>query len=145
MQGMDTIGVLKMVGGRYEFRSDAAGMTVRGDYAEWVLSAAAEMMEVVARRETEGKIDELETLCEFGEADPVELDSARYDMRSRFEVLPQCTVSMGDMDYRWVAPEGRERLRDEFDGHPMKRVHDMALTRNDSFLENENGVDTSGN
>jgi hypothetical protein len=52
---------------------------------------------------------------------------------------------MGDMDYRWVAPEGRAKLREEFDGHPMKRVHDMALTRNDSFLANENGVDTSGN
>jgi hypothetical protein len=120
-------------------------MTIKGDFAEWVLSAAAEMLEVVARREAEGRITELEAMCEFGEAEPVELDSARYDQRARFEVLPQCTVSLGDMDYRWVSPEGRKKLNDEFGGHPMKRVHDMALTRNDSFLENENGVDTSGN
>jgi len=141
---MDALGVLTKVGDRYEFSCEQMALVVRGDYAEWVLSAAAEMMEIIARRESEGRIDELETLAEFGEADTIEVDSARYDMRARFEILPQCLVSMGDMDYRWVAPEGREKLKDEFDGHAIKRVNDMALTRNDTFLENENGIDTSG-
>lgn len=140
---MDTLGVLKMEGGRYEFRHSELGLVVRGDYAEWVLSAAAELIDVMARRDAEGRIEELQTLCEFGEADEIEIDSAKYDMRARFEVMPQCLVTMGAVDYRWIAPEGRDKSGEDFAGNPMKRISDMSLTRNDTFLENEDGVDTT--
>lgn len=140
---METLGILTKSGGRYEFRHDPLALVVRGDYAEWVLAAAAELMDVIARREAEGRIEELETLQEFGEVEPIELDSAKFDMRARFEAVPQCLVTMGSMDYRWVAPEARESGIPPFEGHPIKRVHDMSLTRNDTFLQNEDGVDTS--
>ena len=140
---METLGVLTKSGGRYEYRHESLALVVRGDYAEWVLAAAAELMDVIAKREAEGKLEELETLQEFGEAEPIELDSAKFDMQARFEAVPQCLVTMGTMDYRWVAPEGRDQAEGVFDGHPIKRVHDMSLTRNDTFLRNEDGVDTS--
>lgn len=140
---METYGRLTKSDGRFEFRCDEMNLVVRGDYAEWVLNAAAEMMDTLARKEMEGRLDELETLCEFGEADPVELDVVKWDMKSRFEILPQCTVTIGSIDYKWIAPEGRDKAEEDFAGHPVKRVQNMALTRNDSFLVNENGVDTS--
>lgn len=138
---MEHVGYLKEVAGRFEFRHEASDLVVRGDFAEWVLAAAAEIMSSAAKVEVESKLDELTTLSEFGEASPIEVDSARYAMKARFEVMPQCTVTMGRHDYRWVAPEARERLAGEFDHGPVKRIHDMALTRNDTFLENEPGVD----
>ena len=134
---------MKEVDGRYEFRHEPTGLIVRGDFSEWVLAAAAEVLAISARAEGEGRLDELATLTEFGEASPVEVDSARFELNARFEVVPQCTVMMGSQDYRWVAPEGRARLAGDFDHGPVKRIHDMALTRRDTFLENENGVDTS--
>jgi hypothetical protein len=140
---METIGSLIKTAGRYEFRCHDSGMVVRGDHPEWVLSAAAEMQGVVALRECESRIDELESLCTFGEAEPVDLDAARYEMKARFEIVPQCLITLGGQDYRWVASEGREKLAPEFDGQPVARVHDMSLTRNDSFLVNEPGVGES--
>lgn len=138
---MEHVGYLKEVDGRFEYRDGRTGLVVRGDFAEWVLAAAAEVLASAAKAESEGKLDELSTLAEFGEASSVEVDSARFAMRSRFEAMPQCTVTMGSHDYRWVAPEARDRLPGEFDHGPVKRIHDMALTRNDTFLENEDGVD----
>jgi hypothetical protein len=140
---MEQIGSLKEVDGRYEFRHEPSGLVVRGDFYEWVLAAAAEVLATAAKAEDEGRVDELASLSEFGEANPIEVDSARYALKARFEMVPQCTVTMGSHDYRWVAPEARDRLPGEFDNAPFRRIHDMALTRNDTFLENEDGVDTS--
>ncbi len=138
---MDGIGCLREKDGRFEFHFGELGLVVRGRYAEWVLSAAAEIIAKVARMDSESKLDELQSLVEFGEADIIDLDAARFDQKSRFEVLPQCVVSMGAMDYRWADKEAREQLVGEFDGHALKRLVDMSLTRNDSFLQNDEGVD----
>jgi hypothetical protein len=140
---MDDIGYLKRVDGRYEFRCEELKLCVRGDFAEWVMAAAAEMMTVLAKQESEGRLNELETLVEFGEASEIEIDALKFEIKERFEILPQCSVTIARMDYRWAATEARARVPEEFDGHPMKRVHSMAMTRNDTFLANENGVDTS--
>lgn len=140
---MERNGNLKEVNGRFEYRDDTIGLIVRGDYAEWVLAAAAEMTANAAKVEGEGRVDELATLAEFGEASSIEVDSAKLAMKSRFEIVPQCTVTMGSHDYRWVAAEAREKLPGEFDHGPVRRIHDMALTRNDTFLENEDGVSNS--
>ena len=40
-----------------------------------------------------------------------------------------------------AAAEGRAKMPDEFGSSPLKRVHDMSLTQNESFLKNEDGVD----
>jgi hypothetical protein len=137
---MEIIGKLTEDNGRIEFRCERSGLVVRGDYPEWVLAAAAEMLAAVAEKEIEGRIEELSALVEFGEATETAVEGARWEHKSRFEIVPQCTVTMGSTEYRWVAPDAEAVRIGEFDGHPVKRVHDMALTRNDSFLVNEPGV-----
>ena len=142
---METTGKLVKKDQRYEFQCAESGIVVRGDYAEWVLAAASEVMANLAKRECDGHIDEMEALAEFGEADPIDLDTAKFEMNSRFEIVPQCTVTLSGMDYRWVAPEGRQDTGDDLGSNPIERLHDMSLTRNNSFLVNETGVDTSNN
>ncbi len=138
---METIGYLKEVGGRFEFHFDKLGLVVRGNFAEWVLAAAAEIIRDTAKLDADSRIDELQALIEFGEASEIELDAAKFDIQARFEVLPQCVVTMGTMDYRWADEEARKKLMNEFDGHTLRRLHDMSMTRNDTFLKNEDGVD----
>lgn len=140
---MKEIGKLIEADGRYEFRFDEKSLIVRGDHPEWVMRAVAEVLETTEKLEAESKIDELESLVEFEVVTPIEVDSAKYAMKERFETIPQCIVTMGKMDYRWAAKEGRDILNEEFDGHAVKRINDMSLTFNDTFLQNEDGVDTT--
>jgi len=140
---MKQIGQLIEADGRYEFRHNQMALVVRGDHPEWVLQAASEVMSQTCKLELESKIDELETLVEFDEASPIDVDSAKYSHRERFEVIPQCLVTMGKLDYRWAAAAGREMMGERFDGHTVARVQDMSLTYSDSFLNNVDGVDTS--
>lgn len=140
---METIGYLKESGGRFEFHFDQLGLVIRGAYPEWVLAAASEIIRDTAKLEADSKAEELAALVEFGEASELDIDSHKVDTKFRFEVLPQCVVTMGTMDYRWADEEARKKMPQEFDGHSMKRIHDMSLTRNDSFLDNEEGVDMS--
>ncbi len=137
------LGQLFEADGRYEFRYGDLNLIVRGDHPEWVLQAAGEVLGRTARLEKESLIDELSSLVEFEAATETEVDAAKYALKERFEILPQCIVSMGRMDYRWVAEEARVRLKPEFDSQPIRRIHDMSLTKTDSFLENEPGVDMS--
>lgn len=138
---MNNIGQLTEADGRYEFRLPELSLVVRGDHPEWVMHAASEIMASVTKNEFDGKIDELETLVEFEEASDMDVQAAKFAMKERFELIPQCIVSMGRIDYKWVAPSGREKLNGEFDGHPITRISDMSLTKNDSFLDNDPGVD----
>lgn len=138
---MKELGQLFEADGRYEFRYGDLNLIVRGDHPEWVLQAAGEVLGRAARLEKESMIDELTSLVEFEAATQIEVDAARYALKERFEILPQCIVSMGRMDYRWVAEEARDRLKPDFDAHPIKRIHDMSLTKTDSFLANVPGVD----
>ncbi len=141
---MKEIGQLIEADGRYEFRVDSMGLIVRGDHPEWVIQAASEVISQTARLEAESRVDELESLVEFEAAEEIEVESAKFSMKSRFETIPQCIVTMGRLDYKWAAPEGREKMAQEYDGHPYRRIHDMSLTFSDSFLENEEGVDMDG-
>lgn len=140
---MKQIGQLIEADGRYEFRIEEKGLIVRGDYPEWVIKAASEVLETTERMEAESKLDELTSLLEFEAAQPIEVDSAKYTLKQRFETIPQCIVTLGKMDFRWAAKEGRDKLAREFDGHTFKRINDMSLTFSDSFLKNEEGVDMS--
>ncbi|MEO0655314.1 MAG: hypothetical protein AAFY77_10645, partial [Pseudomonadota bacterium] len=107
---------------------------------EWVLMAASEIISNTAKIETESEIDSLVALAEFEEASGVEVDSAKFAFKQRFETIPHCIVSLGKIDYKWATTEGREKLISEYDGHLVRRIHDMSLTFNDTFLENEEGV-----
>lgn len=138
---MKDIGQLSEIDGRFEFRIPEMSIIVRGDHPEWVLQAACEVVANTARLECESKLDELETLVEFEEASEIDVQSAKYSMDQRFEIVPQCIVTMGRMDYKWIAEAGRNKLQSEFDGQPYTRIHDMSLTFRDTFLENEAGVD----
>lgn len=138
---MNGIGQLSESDGQYEFRDPTRNLIVRGEHPEWVLQAAAEVIGNTARLEAESVVEELTAMLEFEAAEQIEVDSAKYAMKERFELVPQCIVSLGKMDYKWAAQEGRVKKPEEFGNQPLKRVHDMSLTRSDSFLENEPGVD----
>lgn len=137
---MDVIGQLMEVDGRFEFRHSQLGLVVRGDHPEWVLEAASELISNTARNESEAELESLVALREFEEATDIEIDSAKMVHKQRFETIPQCIVSLGKMDYKWTTSEGREKLATEFDGHLIRRIHDMSLTHGDTFLKNEDGV-----
>lgn len=137
---MDEIGQLKEVDGRYEFRHAGLGLVVRGDHPEWVLMAAAEVISNTAKIEGEAEMDSLTALAEFDEVNSIEVDSAKFAYKQRFDTIPQCIVSLGKIDYKWATAEGRKKLMDEYDGHMVRRIHDMSLTFNDTFLDDEEGV-----
>jgi hypothetical protein len=140
---MKQIGQLIEADGRYEFRHEDMALVVRGDHPEWVLQAASEIMSQTCKLELESRIDELRTLLEFEEATSFDVDGALFQHHERFETIPQCIVTMGRLDYRWAAPEGRQIMGPRFDGHTVARVQDMSLTYSDGFLKNVDGVDTS--
>ena len=138
---MDEIGELKEIDGRFEFRHAGLALVVRGDHPEWVLMAAAEVISNTARIEGEAEMESLSALAEFEEASSIEVDTAKFAFKQRFDTIPQCIVSLGKIDYKWATAEGRKKLTDEYDGHMVRRIHDMSLTFHDSFLENEEGVE----
>ena len=138
---MDDIGQMKEVDGRFEFRHDGLGLVVRGDHPEWVLMAAAEIISNTAKIESEAELESLTALAEFEEVSGIEVDSAKFAHKQRFDTIPQCIVSLGKIDYKWATAEGREKLMNEYDGHMVRRIHDMSLTFNDTFLANEEGVE----
>lgn len=138
---MKEIGQLLESDGRFEFRAPEHSLIIRGDHPEWVLQAASEVLENTARMQSEGELEELEMLIEFEEATDVEVDAAKYAMKERFEIIPQCIVSMGRLDYKWAASTGRKKLAKEFGDNVYRRIHDMSLTYKDTFTENEPGVD----
>lgn len=137
---MNEIGQLNEADGQYEYRDPSRQLIVRGEHPEWVLQAAAEVIANTAKLEAESVVDELTALLEFDAAEEMEIDSAKIALKDRFELVPQCVVSMGKLDYRWAAVEGRQKKPEEFGGKTITRLHDMSLTRSDSFLENEPGV-----
>lgn len=137
---MNDIGRLKLANGRYEFSFDELDLVVRGAHAEWVLEAASEIITHTARADLEGQLLEVETLVEMGEADEIELDIAKSDASARFDRLPQCTVTMGAMDYRWMSPDGRAGTDDQDVRQVMERLVDQSKTRSDSFLKNVDGA-----
>lgn len=138
---MTDLGFLRQGDSGFEFHYPEHGLIVRGPFAEWVLEAAAEIVAQTEKLRSDGHIDELKTLAEFGEADDMEVDSASYDANARFETVPQCTVTMGTMDYKWMSVVGR--TGDPAPEQPIQRIHDMSKTRNDTFLSNVDGVDTT--
>lgn len=143
---MKPIGTLLEADGRFEFRMEEKNLIVRGDHPEWVIQAASEILANTEKLEAESKVEELSTLVEFEAATEIEVDSAKFAFKQRFSTIPQCIVTMGKLDYKWAAPAGRQAMHDEYDGHTVRRVHDMSMTYEDSFLQNEPGVpDTSGN
>ncbi len=138
---MNEIGHLTESDGQFEFRDPTRNLVVRGEHPEWVLQAAAEVIANTAKLEAESVVEELTALVEFEAAEEIEVDSAKFALKERFELVPQCVVTLGKLDYRWAAIEGRQQKPEEFGDQPMKRLHDMSLTRSNSFLKNEPGVE----
>jgi hypothetical protein len=132
----DPIAYLARDGRRFELTFPEYGLTVRGPYAEWVLEAAAEIIGKLERTKAESAVEELNMLKNFGDENVSDLDveSTKYEQNLRFETVPQCVVTMNDMDYRWVSRDGR---RGDGKQQPIERLHDMSLTRNGTFLVNQ--------
>lgn len=138
---MNEIGQLSESDGRFEFRDPTRNLIVRGEHPEWVLQAAAEVIGNTAKLEAESVVEELTAMVEFEAAEQIEVDSAQYALKERFDMVPQCIVSLGKMDYKWASPEAREKKPEEFGERTLKRVHDMSMTRTDSFLTNDPDVE----
>jgi hypothetical protein len=122
------IGQLRKNAGRYEFSCPEYGLIVRGIYLEWVLEAAAEVIAKTEQLKANGRIEEMLILAEFGETDgasEADVESARYAAKNRFGAVPQCIVSMGDNDYRWIQRDGRP----DSDSSHVERLLDHSLTR----------------
>jgi len=126
---------LRKVDGRFELVYPAYNLKVRGPYAEWVLQAGAEIIGEVEHTKNAGAVEELELLAEFDEdgSSAVQIDMLRYEGNNRFEVVPQCVISLGEADYRWVARKAGEEPRKGFGD----RLHDMTLTRETSWLADQ--------
>ena len=129
---MHEIGTLRKEGNRFVFSYPELDLTVRGDYCAWVLEAAAEMIAIAEKARADSQVEEQETLIEFGEADAIDLDIAKSELKAQFEIVPQCLVSMRSGDFFWVSMDGREES-----DKPITRIADMSLTRNDTFLVDE--------
>ncbi|MEM6413388.1 MAG: hypothetical protein AAF720_01885 [Pseudomonadota bacterium] len=118
---------LRMVANRFELTYPEYDLVIRGPYAEWVLEAAAEVVGRTEMLQTSGSIEELELLSEFDESlDTTEIDSLKYEAKTRFKAVPQCIVSMGENDYRWIHESGR--TSNEHSGYGQ-RLYDHSLTR----------------
>lgn len=120
------IGSVSFADGRFEFRCPEHDLVVRGRYLEWVLEAAAEVIARTEQIRSEGDIEEMKMLAEFGQGpSQASIDAARFEARQRFGAVPQCVVSMGADDYRWIQRDARKDNR-----HPCTdRIVDQSLTR----------------
>jgi len=125
----DVYASVRFVNGRYEFSCPSLDLFVRGAQPEWVLEAGADMIAQSEKLRMQGLIDELSVLRDLGDATDVEVEIAGFETNSRFEAVPQCVVSLGVHDFRWVSPAGR---RGGESG--LERLFDQSLTRNDTFL-----------
>ena len=103
------------------------GLRLRAPYAEWLFEAAAEIIRRIERTKSVGAIDEREMLAEFGEEEmsQVDVDVLKYESGARFDTVPQCMVTLGDSDYRWVSRDARQSDRNSIG----ERLHDTLLTR----------------
>jgi hypothetical protein len=119
-------------GNRYALHYPEYDIWIRGAYAEWVLMAGAEMIIRIEKLKSEGSITELDLTREFvtevdGDVD-TQIDALRYAASRRFDIIPQCVVTMHDTDYRWVAKA------DVADSGAVERLLDMSQSRSNSFL-----------
>ena len=132
----ETIGTLVRTEQRYELRYPELGLKIQGPYVEWVFEAAAEIVHKLERLRLESSIEELELMREFGDENEISIsiDCKKFELGSRFDVVPQCLISLGPSDYRWVSSASQApksaRIGD--------RLHDVSMTRSDTF-EGRNG------
>ncbi|MEM6932170.1 MAG: hypothetical protein AAF526_01155 [Pseudomonadota bacterium] len=130
---MDDVGQLSRDGGLYEFWFAEMRLKVRGTHPEWVLAAAAEIIGDTERLRVEGEIEQLEVLVQMDEADEMDVDDARFAAEERFGAVPQCSITLGDVDYRWVGPEGRDQ--NDRRKPPVERVHQVNLSKTSPAAE----------
>ncbi len=123
----DHLAYIVRSGQRLELVYPEYGLRLRAPYAEWLFEAGAEIIRRIERTKSQGAIDELEMMAEFGEEDgaAVDVDVLKYASGSRFDTVPQCLVTLGDSDYRWVAKEARDSDRNVIG----ERLHDTLMTR----------------
>ena len=131
----ELLGQLRFTSGRYEFHCPQYQLVVRGRYIEWVMEAAAEVIYRTEQLKSEGSIEEKRLLSEFDEhVTEIDIDMAKWDHKTRFDQLPQCIVSLGSDDFRWVHPDGRK----DDDRPCTQRIVDQSLTRETgSWLKDE--------
>jgi len=127
MQMSDNVAYISKVDAKLELVYPEYGLRLRAPYAEWLFEAAAEIIRRIESTKTQGALDELEMLAEFGEGEDssIQVDSLKFESGTRFETVPQCLVTLGETDYRWV---GKDARGPGFNGIG-DRIHDTLLTR----------------
>lgn len=130
------VAYLRKAGNRFELAYPEYGLKIHGPHAEWVLEAAADVIARIEKTKLDGAIEELEMLQEFDEEEDhsIAIDSLKYNSKERFDIVPQCVISMADTDYRWVSKIERDLSDKSGFG---QRLHDMSMTHKDNWLQNE--------
>jgi hypothetical protein len=131
----EPIAQLYKVGSRYELVYPQYNLSVRAQHAEWALEAGGEIITRLDRLKAEGLLDEMEMMKGFGDDPeiPFKINALRYESNSRFDLIPQCVVTVGDVDYRWTAADGRKAKSDA----PIERMLDTSKTRDDTTFSIE--------
>jgi hypothetical protein len=120
------LATLKKIGSRYEIAYPDYDLVIRGPYVEWVLEAAAEIIARTERLRIDGAIEEMQMLAEFdGNNDEMGIEVEKFERQARFDTVPQCLVSMGANDYRWVQIDGRKGPAHAY----VERLYDHSLVR----------------
>jgi hypothetical protein len=120
------LATLRKIGSRYELSYPDYDLVVRGPFMEWVLEAAAEIIARTEKLRSDGAIEEMRMLAEMsGEDNTMEIESEKFERKARFDAVPQCLVSLGPNDYRWVQIEGRTGPDHAY----VERLYDNSLTR----------------
>jgi hypothetical protein len=138
----EPVAQLYKVDGRYELVYPDHGLCIRANHAEWALEAAGEIIARMERLRASGELEELEMMQAFEEDPdlPFKITALKFSNNSRFDTVPQCVVTLGETDYRWVAQDGRK----EANGQIMERVIDSSLRRpNQTFDVSPNSFSSS--
>ena len=124
--GSGALATLRKIGSRYELSYPDYDLVIRGPYIEWVMEAAAEIIARTERLRADGAIEEMTMLAEMtGDDNSMSIESEKFERNARFMAVPQCLVSMGTNDYRWVQIEGRSGPNHAY----VERLHDNSLMR----------------
>ena len=115
--------------GQYVYRIPSRNLVIRGAHPEWVLMAAAEVLCRIARAEADCELAELAAARGETASGLVAGQAAEALLTERFDLLPQCIVSLGPVYYKWTDLEGRSLTPQDFMAHAMKRLIDRTQKR----------------
>ena len=115
--------------GRYVYRNPSRNIVIWGAQPEWVLMAAAEVLSQIERAGAECEIVKRNAARHETPGGTVAAQAAEAALMERFDLLPQCIVSLGPVYYKWTGLEGLALKPHEFMAQAMQRLIDVGQKR----------------